>query len=217
MRLLRFLRRFTGRKPQFVPVFAQQANFLVQASKALLAMTETDDYAQWRKLEREVKACEVQGDALLSEFVEHLYEDFMTSVTRSDFQAVAIDIDSFLDHINDSAKSIILYNPRRIDSQIRDIAQYICSESEAIRTMIPYFANMKKNYSQILMQCERITELEHAADDSFAEFIGYIFSNESNAMDVMKYKNIAEAFESTTDAAKRMSDGVRKMLMRYID
>ena len=83
--------------------------------------------------------------------------------------------------------------------------------------MIPYFANMKKNYSQILMQCERITELEHAADDSYAEFIGYIFSNESNAIDVMKYKNIAEALESTTDAAKRMSDGVRKMLMRYID
>ena len=31
----------------------------------------------------------------------------------------------------------------------------------------------------------------------------------------MKYKNIAEMFENTTDAAKRVSDYVRKMLLRY--
>ena len=67
------------------------------------------------------------------------------------------------------------------------------------------------------MQCERITELEHAEDDSFAEYIGYIFTNEKNAIEVMKYKNIAEAFETATDAAKTVSDSVRKIILRYVE
>ena len=33
----------------------------------------------------------------------------------------------------------------------------------------------------------------------------------------MKYKNIAEAFEAATDAAKSVGDSIRKIIMRYAD
>ncbi len=141
----------------------------------------------------------------------------MTSMRRSDMQTIAMSIDEFLDHINDSAKSILLYMPERIDLQIRDLAQYINTEANALRTMMGLMENPRSNYSQIVLQCERITELEHAADDVFAEYIGYIFTNEQNAIDVMKYKNIAEAFEAATDAAKDVSDNVRKIVLRYVE
>jgi uncharacterized protein Yka (UPF0111/DUF47 family) len=107
--------------------------------------------------------------------------------------------------------------PKRIDSQISDIAQYIKAQSDALKKMMALFGDVKKNYAQIAVQCERITELEHAADDAFAEYIGYIFTHESDAIELMKYKNIAEAFEATTDAAKTVSDSVRKIIMRYVD
>ena len=207
MRLHRFIGRFIGRKQHFAPVFAQQATYLVHASRSLCHMTETVDQALWRKLEKEVKACEVQGDALLTDFHEQLYEGIMTATVRSDMQTLAMELDEFLDHINDSAKSL----------QIRDLAQYISAEAEAVRIMMPLLEDMKKNYPQIVQQCERITELEHAADDSYQEYIGQIFRNESNAIEVMKYKNIAEALESCTDVAKRVSDHVRKVILRYVE
>lgn len=180
-------------------------------------MTETMDPVQWRRFEREVKACEVQGDALLAEFHEQLHETLVRRVRRIDVQSIAMNIDEFLDHINDSAKSIPLYMPKRLDSQISDIAQYIRAQSDALKKMMALLIDIKSNYPQIAIQCERITELEHAADDSFAEYIGYIFTHESDAIELMKYKNIAEAFEAATDAAKRVSDSVRKIIMRYVD
>lgn len=180
-------------------------------------MTETTGLSQWNILEREIKACEVQGDALLAEFHEQLYESIMTNIRRSDLQTIAMNIDEFLDHINDSAKSILLYKPVRIDAQIRDLAQYINAEANAIKAIMGLISDLKQNYAQINMQCERITELEHAADDAFAEYIGYIFTHESDPIELMKYKNIAEAFELATDAAKSVSDGIRKMLLRYQD
>lgn len=217
MKIIRFFRGLFGRRQHFIPVFAQQATYLLQASEALCGMTETMDASKWRLLEKEVKACEVQGDALLTEFHEQLYENIMTNIRRSDMQTIAMGIDDFLDHINDSAKSILLYMPERIDVQIRDLAQYINAEAAALKKMMNLLADMKNNYAQIAMQCERITELEHAADDSFAEYIGYIFTNEKNAIEVMKYKNIAEAFETATDAAKTVSDSVRKIILRYVE
>jgi uncharacterized protein Yka (UPF0111/DUF47 family) len=180
-------------------------------------MTDTVDSSQWRRLEKEIKACEGQGDAILTELHEQLYEVILRKVKRSDIQNLAMHIDEFLDNINDSAKSIPLYTPKRIDPQISDLAQYIRAQADAIKMMLSYFGDLKKNYSQIAVQCERITELEHAADDTFAEYIGYIFTNETDPIELMKYKNIAETFESTTDSAKRISDIVRKMIMRYQD
>lgn len=217
MKSMKFFRGFVGSRDHHVPVFAQQATYLVQASEALCSMTETTDPSLWRRYEKEVKACEVQGDALLNEFHDQLYETLVRRIRRIDVQSIAMNIDEFLDHINDSAKSIPLYMPKRIDSQISDIAQYIKAQSDALKKMMALFGDVKKNYAQIAVQCERITELEHAADDAFAEYIGYIFTHESDAIELMKYKNIAEAFEATTDAAKTVSDSVRKIIMRYVD
>ncbi len=217
MKLVKYFRRLIGPRQQYVPVFASQATYLQQASEALRKMTETKDASQWRLFEKEIKACEVQGDALLSELHEQLYESLMTNVRRGDMLTVAMSIDEFLDHINDSAKSILLYMPSRIDAQIRDFAQYIHTQANALREIMGLLDNPRRNYSKIVLQCERITELEHAADDAFAEYIGYIFNNEQNAIEVMKYKNIAEAFEATTDAAKDVSDNIRKVVLRYVE
>ncbi len=217
MKLFRVLMNLMRPRPQYTPVFTSQAMYLLQASEALCRMTETTDQSKWRLYEKEIKACEVQGDAILTEFHEQMYESFMSSIRRSDMQTIAMSIDEFLDHINDSAKSILLYMPSRIDVQIRDFAQYINTEANAIKAIMGLLGNPRKNYSQIIMQCERITELEHAADDAFAEYIGYVFNNERNAIEVMKYKNIAEAFEATTDAAKDVSDNIRKIVLRYVE
>ena len=217
MKLVKIFRRLLGRKQQYIPVFIQQVTYIQQASQALCRMTETMEQAQWRLYEKEIKACEVQGDAMLTEFHEMLYESLMASLRRSDLQTIAMSIDDFLDHINDSAKAILLYKPERIDMQIKDLAQFINTEAEALRKMMELLSDPRKNYARIVMQCDRITELEHAGDDTFAEYIGYIFTNEDNAIEVMKYKNIAEAFESATDAAKAVSDIVRKIVLRYVE
>ena len=127
------------------------------------------------------------------------------------------DVDDFLDHINGAAKSILLYCPVRFDAQLKDLAQYIYAETDAMKKMFALFDDIKRNYTQIVLQCDRITELEHAADDSYEEYIEYIFRNEENAVELIKYKNIAEALEGATDSAKRVSDSVRKIILRYTE
>ena len=215
--MMRILKNIVEKRNFYITVFAQQASYLQQASGALCEMTETTDLGVWRRLEKEIKACEVQGDAILTELHEQLSERLTLRLKKMDVQSIALHIDELLDHINDSAKSFHLYNPSRIDPHLSDLAQYLHAQTSAIKQMVSYFGDMKKNYSQIILQCERITELEHAADDAYEEYIGFIFKNEENAIDVIKFKNIAEYLEAATDAAKRLSDIIRKVIYKYTD
>lgn len=210
-----FRRRAFASRTHFFPIFSRQAAYIRQASTALTAMMKTSDQSEWRRLEKEVKMCEVQGDAMLAEFYGELYENIVTPVDRDHLQTIAMYIDEFLDNINVSAKSILLYLPDRIDTGLLELAQYIESEADALKEIIAMLMDIRHCFSSITLQCDRISELEHAADDSYEEYIGYIFQNEKNPIELMKYKNIAENLETTSDSAKKVSDQVRKVLLSY--
>ena len=212
---MELFRRIIDRERYYLPVFVQQASFLQHASKSLMEMTEAVDVVKWRSLEKDIKACEVQGDALLTELYEQLSEKFIIRLRKLDIQTIAMSMDDLLDHINDSAKSFLLYRPERVDTQLADLAQYLKAQTDAIRVLVSNLSDIRKNYSVITTQCDRVTELEHAADETFEDYISFIFKNEKDPIQLIKYKNIAEILESSTDAAKRVSDTVRKIIISY--
>ena len=215
MKILYSLRRLFCRKNYDLPVFSQQTAFIKQASAALVKMTQTTDIQMWKNLEKEVKACEVQADALLPDFYEELYTYFYTNSVRVDLQYLANINDDFLDYINTCAKSFLLYSPEKIDSLLVDLVQYINAQSDALYIIMSLINQPKTNYNALIVQCDRITELEHAADEAYEDYIDYIFKHEKNAIELMKYKNIAEVLESCTDVAKTISEHIKKMLLRY--
>lgn len=216
MKLKQLILRYFGKKHHFNPVFSKQAVFVKQASTALNKMTDSLELAEWKALEKEVKVCEVQGDAILNDFIDQLYEDIVSPIDRVDMQNIAMHIDEFLDRINDSAKAFLLYTPQHIDTYIQDLAQYIDTEADAILEIMPLLSDIKSNFQEITMQCDRITELEHAADDAYEDYIAHIFEHEKDAIALIKFKNIAETLEATTDSGKKISDIVRQIVLRYI-
>lgn len=217
MKITRLFFSYFKKKYNFVPVFTKQAVFLKQAGVALTKMTATLSLEEWKVLEKEVKVCEVQGDAILNDFIDQLYEGIRSNIGKVDMQNVAMHIDEFLDGINNSAKSFLLYEPGRIDSNIQDLAQYIETEAGAIMEIMPLLNNIQSNFQELTMQCDRITELEHAADDSYEEYIAFLFRNEKDPIELIKYKNIAETLEATTDLGKKVSDIIRQIVIRYVN
>ncbi len=82
--------------------------------------------------------------------------------------------------------------------------------------MIPLLSDIKNNIAALSLGCDRVTELEHAADDAYEDYIGFIFQNVDDVKALIKYKNLAEMLENATDAHKRISDNVRRLLLRYL-
>lgn len=209
------LRHLFGKRSDFAPIFAQQASFLCQTSDTLVAMLETSDESERKRYEREIKICEVQGDALLTEFQEMLQGRVSGNISRTDLQSIAMSMDDCLDVFKDAAKAILIYHPRKIDAQLLDLAKLIKAEALALRDLLPLMKDVRKNATAISLHCDRVTELEHAADDGYEEYIGFIFENEEDLREMTKYKNLAEIFETATDSEKHVSDIIRKILLKY--
>lgn len=202
-----------GSRHDFVPILAQQTDFLCKTVSLLVEMFGTEEVELRACMEKDIKSCEAQGDALLTEFHEMLSVRPFVRVNRLDLQAVAMAMDDCLDVIKDTSKAVLIYRPVKIDDQLKDLAKMAKSQSEVLHDAIPLLADLRANQSAISLACERVTELEHAADDAYEEYMGYIFINEENTRELIKYKNLAEMLENATDAHKRISDNIRKLLL----
>ena len=179
-------------------------------------MLSTMDAAEWKRIQKEIKTCEVQGDALLTEFREQLSGRLLGQLSRTDLTTVAMSMDDCLDVIKDASKAVLIYHPKKIDAQLKDLSQIIRDEALALRDLLPMLWDIRHKASAISLQCDRVAELEHAADDAYEEYIGYIFTEEEDLREMTKYKNLAELFEKATDSEKHVADCIRLMVLRHL-
>ena len=216
MHVLRTLRHLFQGKRDLTPFFERQSDILCRASDTLVRMLSEVNPEQWNLRQREIKSFETQGDALLQEFREQLSDRLLGSLKRTDLSAIAMSMDDSLDVIKDAAKAVQIYQPRKIDQQLQDLAQLISGEAHALRELVPMLWHIREKGTAIAHQCDRVTEMEHAADDAYEEYIGYIFTQEEDMREMTKYKNLAEILEKATDTQKHVADCVRQMVLRHL-
>jgi len=211
------LQHFFHPYKDLIPIYSQQAAYLCQSSDLLCKMLETLDSARWKQFYMEVRSLEHQGDAMLTEFREQLAGVLLRTNVRMDLSTIAMSMDDCLDVVKDASNAVLIYDPKKIDDMLADLAQLIREEAKALKELVPLLDNVRRNATTISHLCDRITELEHEADESYEGYIGHIFSKEEDFREMTKYKNLAELFEKATDSAKHVADCVRIMALRYSD
>lgn len=197
-----------------VPIFSQQAAYLCEAADLLVRMLDSTDMTEWRRYERDIKRLEEQGDALLTEFHRLLQGRLIGTAGKLELQSIGMLLDDCIDTVEDSARSLMLYRPNKIDEPLKELSQLIRSGAYALREVLPKLSDFRTHREQLVLACDRVTEVEHAADETYEEYVGYIFAEEEDLRELTKYKNIAEVLEGATDNEKRVSDAVRKLLIR---
>ena len=202
------------REKQFFPTYLQQAEAAQVASKYLKELVKSDDQNERKLLTRMIKKQETTGDELLREFYVELNESFVTPFDHEDMNALAMDLDKFLDFINYSAKTILMYNPKKIDKQIKEIVDNIHEDANIMMQIFSLMEDIGKNHQELEDLCQKVTNIEHTVDDIFGDYISYLFSNEQDEIELLKYKEIAQAVEDTTDHAKDVTDTVKTIIIK---
>ena len=214
MALNNLFTRGGNREKHFFPTYAKQAETAQIAAKYLKELVKSDDPEERRLLTRMIKKQETTGDELLREFYIELNEAFVTPFDREDMNALAMDLDKFLDFINHSAKTILMYNPKKIDKQIKEIIDNIHEDANIILEVFGLIDDIGKNHQQISELCQKVTLVEHAVDDIYGDYISYLFTNEQDEIELLKYKEIAQVVEDTTDRAKDVTTTVKSLLIK---
>lgn len=214
MALNNLFTRGGSRKKHFFPTYAKQAETAQVAAKYLKELVETNNPEERKLLTRMIKKQESTGDELLREFYVELNEVFITPFDREDMNALAMGLDNFLDFINHSAKTILMYNPKKIDKQIKEIIDSIYEDATIMIQIFDLLDNLGKNHQQIRELCQKVTLIEHSVDDIYGDYISYLFANEHDDIELLKNKEVAQVVEDTTDRAKDVTTTVKSLIIK---
>jgi uncharacterized protein Yka (UPF0111/DUF47 family) len=71
------------------------------------------------------------------------------------------------------------------------------------------------NHKAIKEACKRINKLESKADVVFDKAVADIFENESDAKNIIKYKEVLMALETASDKCKNVSNILEQISVKH--
>lgn len=214
MKLNSFLQFFVTKETKFFPIYIKQSELLVHATKTLLDMLRVDDYEERKVLGRLIKKDETDGDELFRSLYKTLNITFITPFDREDVNELAANLDDSLDIIDDCSKNILMYQPKRIDSQLLETAQYLNECANLLLEIIKKLEFISLYSNEIIEHCDKIKHIEHVIDSIYFDYISNMFNSDTDYIEMVKNKNIAETFESASDILKNVSDTIRTIVIK---
>ena len=107
-----------------------------------------------------------------------------------------------------------MYKPKRIDSQIMEIAQYLNECANYLLDIIKMLEHITLNHNDIIEKCDKIKHIEHTIDAIYFDYISNLFNDEPDYIELVKNKNISETFESASDILKNVADTIRTIVIK---
>ena len=96
------------------------------------------------------------------------------------------------------------------------LADNIKQGCEAIKIALDNLNGVSKHPNVALEQCNKLHELEHAADDIYEQFITDVFVEYADdSVELIKLKEIMYELEKATDKAKNVGKAIKSIIVKY--
>ncbi len=211
----RIFQFFLPKESKFLPLLRGQVDDILQASDLLIEFTKTPEHEARKKIYTEIKRVESHCDRITDEILDELNKSFITPFDREDIHALASHLDDVLDLINGSAKRTVLYRPEKMPEAMVGLADHIKLAAETIGEAVDELEKVKRDPKVVRACCRRLHEIENSADDVYENFIIDVFSNEKNAIELLKQVEIMQMLENATDKAYRVADVLKTIIVKY--
>lgn len=204
---------FTPKDKKFQPLFEQAGSNVLKIAEALLVVVTTKDLEKRKEYIKEVERLEHVGDDITHSIFIELSKNFITPFDREDIHTLASAIDDIADYIHASAGNIELYQVTNIGEPMVKLAELLvemCGDLEkAIKELRSF-----KNIRVIADACVRINSAENQADYVTNVAIARLFEFETNAIELIKQKEILQTLEIATDKCEDAANVLESILVK---
>lgn len=208
-----FFKLFTPRDKTFFPIFDEASTSLIQLSEQLheLVNTPSDDRED---LLNNISKLETKIEILTQKTNIELSKNFITPFDREDIYNLVKSIDYVADNLNGAANRIKIYQVEKITKSIRKLTQVNVEACQLIGEAVGDLKELS-NIPRIYEICERINKLENKSDRIFDKAVEEIFENETDAKNIIKYKEVLSSLESATDKCKSVANVLQAIAVKY--
>ena len=198
---------------KFFPLFEEASSNLVQLASILheavnLPSKERD------VLFSKIDELEQKGEDITRLTNLELSRNFITPFDREDIHSLITSIDNVADNLHGASSRMRLYQVGKITKSIRKLTEINLEACQNIEIAVKELRDLKK-MKNINDACSRISKLESKSDSVYDKEVADLFENETDAKNIIKYKEVLSALEMASDKCKSVSNVMEQISVKH--
>lgn len=215
MSLNSFFASLLPKEDKFFPQFKMMSERIVAGADLFTEFVAATNHDKQVELYTKIKGIETECDHIMVTIYDELSNSFVAPFDREDIHQLCGDLDDVMDYINDSAKRILLYQPRIMPSKAMHMAEIILECAKTIDVAFGELKTMTKKPAIANEQCAKLHDLEHEGDDVYDNFVKELFESDIDPKELIKCKEIMQSLETATDCANHVGKTLQIIIAKY--
>ena len=202
--------RFTGllSTADLMPRFVTLANFAIAEADTLINCLRGQ-----RDLAFEVQdgtRIEAEADEIVHQIARELARAYDLRFDRGDLHSLASALDDVVDFSYGAADRLLLYKIRNIPTEAVQVAQLIKRQAEELAGAVSSLDSSR----QTLQRCSTVSQLECEAKRLTGSGIAALFSTETDAIELIKLKDLFSQLASATERANDSAQVIETLVLK---
>lgn len=213
MSLNNFFQFLVPKDKKFFPLFEQATTNLILMATTLhevvnLPPNERFDFFQ------KIEELEQIGEEITRKISLELSRNFITPFDREDILALITAIDNIAGNIYGASSRMRLYHIEKITKSIRKLTEINLEACQNIDIAVKELRDLKK-IKKITDACARINKLENKSDTVYDKAVADLFENETDAKNIIKYKEVLSVLETAADKCKSAANVLESISVKH--
>lgn len=201
--------RLTPRNTSFFDLLAGTARHLVTGADLLSELLGAERPAR-KELVKRLRDVEHAADESTHAIMRQLNKTFVTPFDRHDIYALASGLDDCMDHMEEAGDLIVLYELDVLPPLVSDQVDVLRRCAELTADAMPRLRSMK----DLAEYWVEINRLENQADRTYRKLLAEMFNNGTDAIELMKLKEVVDALEAAADAFEKVANHVETVALK---
>ena len=204
------LGRFLPKDEEFFDLFNQLAGHLLTSAQQLNDLFAADP-KRAGEFVKSIKDVEHKADLLTASIIQRIDRSFVTPFDREDIHNVTTSLDDVIDLIDGTSRRYIMFHITDHREPGKRLANIILRAAAEIQAAV---AGVRK--PQIVRQrVAAIKQLEEEADAVYHEAVGALFAGSPDPLDVIKWKEMYDKLEGTTDSCMGVAQALQSLSLKH--
>jgi predicted phosphate transport protein (TIGR00153 family) len=198
---------------KFFPLFEEASSNLIELASHLHEAVNLP-LKEREALFQKIDELEQKGEDITRQTNLELSRNFITPFDREDIHSLITSIDNVADYLHGAASRMRLYQVDKITKSIRKMTEINLEACQNIDVAVKELKNLN-SMKIITNACAKINKLENKSDMVYNKAVFEIFENETDAKNIIKYKEVLSVLESATDKCKSVASVLESITVKH--
>lgn len=204
MRIDRMIQAMLPHDEKFFVLFDKLSNTIVEAADTLRTLP-SQPKSEREETVKKIQEIEHKADSITHEIYTELNSTFVTPLDREDIYKLASALDDIVDLIDGSANRFFLYKIKKNSADIQRLTEIIYQSAIEIQRGVMMITDTRRA-EELQKILHKINQYENDADIIFDQAIAELFDRESDAIELIKTKEVLVTLETATDKCEDVAN-----------